>query len=107
MSLNVSLTAVRPMIVFDANITHNLNKMAAEAGIYEVVWRPDEVGIKTAADLIEPLRAGLALLESDPERFQVFDAANGWGTYEHFVPWLKRYLVACEADPDASVEVSR
>ena len=26
--------------VYGANITHNLGKMAAEAGIYEALWRP-------------------------------------------------------------------
>jgi hypothetical protein len=30
--------------VFDANITHNLNKMADAAGIYEACWRPEEIG---------------------------------------------------------------
>lgn len=28
--------------LFEANITHNLNKMAKEVGIYEYLWRPDE-----------------------------------------------------------------
>lgn len=29
--------------VFDANITHNLNRMAGAAGIYEALWRPGEL----------------------------------------------------------------
>jgi hypothetical protein len=38
--------------VYSANITHNLGKMADEAGVYEALWRPEEIGVKTAFDLI-------------------------------------------------------
>lgn len=107
MSLDVYLTAVRPTTVYDANITHNLGPMAEEAGIYKHLWRPEELGIKTAGELIEPLAAGLALLQSDPDRFKAFDAPNGWGLYEHFVPFVEKYLDACRGNPDATVEVSR
>ena len=34
--------------VYSANITHNLGGMADEAGIYEALWRPEEVGIAKA-----------------------------------------------------------
>jgi hypothetical protein len=93
--------------VYWANITHNLNKMADAAGIYKHLWRPDEIGITKAAQLIEPLRAGLALLKSDRERFEKFNAPNGWGLYEHFVPFVEKYPAACEEYPDADVHVSR
>ena len=92
---------------FDANITHNLVNMASEAGIYGVVWRPEENGITKGRQLIEPLEAGIALLRSDPERFKRFNASNGWGLYENFVPWLEKYLLACKEYPDANVSVSR
>jgi hypothetical protein len=92
---------------FSANITHNLNSMAAEAGIYKIVWRPDEYGITKAKQLIEPLRKAIAEMKADPERFKKHNSPNGWGLYEHFVPWLDEYLAACEAEPEASVRVSR
>ncbi len=92
---------------YSSNITHNLGEMAAEAGIYEACWRPEEIGITTAAQLIEPLRAGLVLMKSDPPRFEKHNAANGWGLYEHFVPWVEKYLAACEDYPTATVNVSR
>ena len=107
MSLDVTLRAVRPVEVFSANITHNLNVMAEAAGIYKHLWRPEELGIKTAAELVEPLRIGLQLLKSDPERFKKYSARNGWGTYEQFVPWIEEYLKACEENPEAEVSVSR
>ena len=136
MSLDVYLTATVPTTVFDANITHNLGKMAGEAGIYEALWRPAEMDperkariqaqakagnyhgpdgayaieaevVTYARDLIEPLRAGLALLRADPERFEKHNPENGWGSYRDFVPWVARYLQACEEYPDAEVRVSR
>ncbi len=107
MSLDVYLMAMSRVSIFDANITHNLNTMAKEAGIYMHLWRPDEIGIKTAAELIEPLTDGLALLEAEPERFRAFNSPNGWGMYEHFVPFVRDYLEACKGNPEAEVEVSR
>jgi hypothetical protein len=107
MSLDVYLTADRPTEVYGRNITHNLNKMAMEAGIYEALWRPEEIGIVRADQLIEPLTVGLDKLKADPEHYQKFNAPNGWGMYEHFVPFVEDYLEACKENPDAEVNVSR
>jgi len=78
MSLDVYLVEMQEVDIFNQNITHNLNDMAQEAGIYYELWRPEEIGIMFAKDLIEPLEKGLALMESDPERFKKFNAKNGW-----------------------------
>ena len=107
MSLDVYLTAVREVEVHSSNITHNLAPMASEAGIYEHLWRPEEIGITTAQQLIEPLSKGLALLKSDPERFRALNPENGWGSYDALVEFVQRYLTACAIDPDAKVEASR
>lgn len=93
--------------VYDANITHNLGGMAKEAGIYKHLWRPEEIGIKKAKELIQPLEAALVQMKADPERFEKHNAPNGWGLYEHFVPWIERYLEACRNYPEANVSVSR
>lgn len=93
--------------VYSANVTHNLNSMAGEAGIYEHLWRPDELGITKASELVEPLRAGLALMKADPPRFEKHNPENGWGSYKVFVPWVESYLAACEKYPAATVRVSR
>ena len=107
MSLDVHLEQVQPTEVYHANITHNLGKMAVEAGIYYPLWRPEEIDIKVAKDLIPFLVAGLKVLKAKPDEFKKFDAPNGWGTYENFVPWVERYLVACRRYPDAKISVSR
>lgn len=93
--------------VFSANITHNLGKMATAAGIYDHLWRPDEHGITKAGELIAPLSDGLIRLRADPARFEALNPENGWGSYANFVPWVERYLSACEQYPDATVSVSR
>jgi hypothetical protein len=107
MSLDVYLSRAQRTNVYENNITHNFGAMAKEAGIYMHLWRPDELGITQACELIEPLREGLHKLKSRPEHFKTFDSQNGYGRYEHFVPWVEKYLEACYEYPDAQVEVSR
>lgn len=93
--------------VFRWNITHNLNKMAKDAGIYECCWRPDEVGIKKAKEMIPLLEKGLQELKSKPEYFKQFNPENGWGKYEGLVEFVENYLKACRDYPDADIKVSR
>lgn len=93
--------------VYSANITHNLNKMAEEAGIYKYLWRPDELGITRANELIQPLRAGLSRLLDNRTHFEQFNPKNGWGDYAGLVNFTDRYLKACERYPGATVGVSR
>lgn len=93
--------------LFSANITHNLGHMAHLAGLYQPLWRPDEEGIATARQLIEPLRVGLERLKASPDEFKVHNPPNGWGTYEGLVRFVEDYLVACIAYPEATVRVSR
>lgn len=107
MSLDVYLTELQPVEVFTCNLTHNLAPMAAEAGIYKALWRPDEIGIVKASQLIEPLCAGLELLRSDPERFKALNPNNGWGNYGNLIEFVTQYLAACEKNRDADVCASR
>lgn len=100
-------TYTKQRVLYESNITHNLAAMAEEAGIYKHLWRPDEIGITTAAQLIEPLTEGLDKLKCFPERFKPHNPPNGWGTYEGFVEWVRDYLEACKEMPEAIVQVSR
>ena len=103
MSLDVSLTVE----VCSLNITHNLNLMDEEAGIYRELWRPDEINIEYAHQLIEPLSKGLEKLKSDPEYYKRFNPENGWGSYEYLVKFVTEYLQKCIIFPDSLVSVSR
>lgn len=93
--------------VYDSNITHNLTEMAGEAGIYEALWRPEEMGATRAIDLIESLEDGLGRLKADPKRFKQFNPSNGWGDYDSFVTFVDRYLETCKEYPEATISVSR
>jgi hypothetical protein len=94
-------------IVYEANITNNLREMAIEAGIYDFLWRPEEIGVKTANDLIEPLTTGLKKLTDDPDKYKAFNPPNGWGSYEGFVGFVSHYLDACRAYPNATIGIWR
>lgn len=107
MSLDVYLTRPEPREVFEYNITHNLGKMADAAGIYKHLWRPEEIGITRAAQLIGPLTAGLHALKSDPARFEAMNPENGWGSYAGLVTFVEKYLAACIENPECDVDVSR
>jgi hypothetical protein len=93
--------------LYYANITHNLGEMADKAGIYKALWRPEEIGKTKASEIVELLEKGLADLKARPEHFEKFNSPNGWGMYEHFVPFVEEYLGACKKYPDAVIEVSR
>ncbi len=92
--------------VYDGNITHNLGNMAREAGIYDAMWHPYDISASKAKDIIEVLEKGLKLLKSKPEYFKTFDAPNGWGIYDHFIPFVENYLNACRKYPEAEIHTS-
>lgn len=93
--------------VYGANITHNLARMAEEAGLYYPLWRPEEICVIKAKQLIVHLCFGLEKLKADPERFKAFNPSNGWGTYEGLVNFTQQYLEACQQYPEATINVSR
>jgi len=113
MSLDVSLivtecpTCGRSEEVFDGNITHNLNTMAKEAGVYDAMWNPEKIGATEANQLISILAQGLNNLVSNPAKFRKMNPENGWGTYDGLVEFVTKYLVACQDHPTAIIEVSK
>jgi hypothetical protein len=107
MSLDVYLEEVRPTTVFTANITHNMGRMAGEVDLYKPLWRPEEIPVEKAADLVPLLRRGLGRLIAEKDRLQEFNPENGWGDYDGLVRFTEEYLAACETHPDARVKTWR
>lgn len=97
----------KPLVLYTANITHNLGKMAKEAGIYKALWRPEEINATYAKDIIEIVEKGLIDLESRPEYFKKFNSPNGWGMYQHFVPFVSDYLNALKKYPESEITTDR
>lgn len=93
--------------VFEINFTHNLVPMAKAAGVYEIIWRPDENNILKTKQIIEQLRIGIDRLKSNPESFKRLNPPNKWGTYDSFLVGLEEYLAVCIKLPDANISVSR
>jgi len=117
MSLDVYLTMELdtggevPYVVelFESNITHNLNVMAQAVSedFYKALWRPEEIGIKTASQLTPILEQGLGVLISDPVKFKKYDPDNGWGSYETLIGFVVQYIQACKEHPKTTVNVSK
>lgn len=104
MSLDISLNVE----VHHGNITHNLNRMAEAAGLYEYLWRAEEKGIYKAEQLIAPLVNGIEYLEEHKEELkEKYTPANGWGSYEGLLSFCKELLHRCAEYPQSDVEVSR
>lgn len=113
--------------LYNANITHNLGKIASEVGIYKALWRPyqlkenydvpegehdkeyefEDNNPVFARDIIPDIEKGLKDLKERPEHYKQFDSPNGWGTYENFVPFVEEYLYFLKEYPDAKVICSR
>lgn len=88
------------------NITHNLNNMAKTVGLYEVLWRPEEIGVNTASQMISFLEKGLEELVAYPDKYKALNPPNGYGSYEDFVSFCRSVLDSCHKYPDAVIEAS-
>ena len=87
-------------------ITHNLGTMAEKAGIYDVLWHPENISVEKAWQAIPILKEGLKKLKDAPEYYERYNSSNGWGLYVHFVPFVEKVLEACEEYPNATIKTS-
>lgn len=94
-------------VLLDRNITHNLGRMAQEAGIYECLWRPNESGYRTASDIVAILETGVAKLRAAPGEFSQFNPPNGWGSYVELVAFASEVLDRCKEHPAALIWTCR
>ena len=116
MGLDITLTQLQPVAIFDNNITHNLGKMAAQVNVvwegraltlYDILWHADEHGFIVAHEIAEFLDVGWNVLLSDPEKFRQFNPSNGWGNYHNLCDFVYQYRNACWDNPDAAIRISR
>jgi len=60
-------------LLHSVNITHNLNEMAKAAGLYEVLWKPEDLGITFASQMVERLEKGIKKLVENPDKYKAFN----------------------------------
>jgi|DEB0MinimDraft_10_1074344.scaffolds.fasta_scaffold92653_3 hypothetical protein len=94
-------------IVWHGNITHNLNVMADKAGIYMEVWRPNEIGVKKAFDIVSALGKAIKDLQTRPSYYRKYNPKNNWGSYETFLEFIKQYQFNCKKYPNSMIGVCR
>jgi len=105
MGLKFFLEEMQPCPVHDSGveITHNLAAMAYQAGLYEVLWRPSENGVKVAGQMISRLERGLAMILLHHKALRKLEPSNGWGTLDHLEASAKKVLEASKKHPNATV----
>jgi len=88
------------------NFTHNIVKLADVLGIYDYLWHPED-NPKQPLELVPILDKAITELAINfVEYSDHYDSPNGWGTCEHFLPWLCRVRHACLEYPAAILEAS-
>ena len=92
---------------FTDNITHNLGKMAQAVDLYKPLWRPEEIGVTTAGQLIPLLEVGMDRLAKEVDELEKLNPPNGWGDHRGLLDFVVRYLSACREYPNATITVSR
>lgn len=107
MSLDICLLARTYNNVFQCNITHNLTEMAAKAGLYVVLWRPEEEEVTKAYKAIPLLEEGIRYMKANKAKLLKYNPANGWGCYDNLLKAAEDYLVACREFPNAKILVDR
>ncbi len=103
------------------NITYNVDPMFALAldgdadrGIQnggDVVLRRKDPALRRFIgkragdpDVIDALLGAVSVMEGEPEKFRALNPPNGWGDYEGAVDYMRRFCLACEQYPDATIE---
>lgn len=80
--------------------TTNLRPMWEAAGIDF-----DALEGKTAAEIKPVLKAAIAAMEADPEKFKELNPPNGWGDYEGLLKVLRRLHDDCDRASTSVLEL--
>ena len=102
-SLQADLGGPEPIMVSDGwNYTSNCSPMWRLAGADLAAYHG-----YAAAECIPSLRAAIADMEANPEKYEGLNPENGWGSRAALVPALKELLRQFESAPLAKVRVWR
>lgn len=84
------------------NMTYNVRPMYEKAmGVKSITqWNG-----KKAKEVIFYLEAGCLDMYQRPHIYQELEPDNGWGTHKDALEFLEKFRYACQAYPEATVEV--
>lgn len=90
--------------LFWKNYTHNVTPMWGKAGVYDALYMSEG---RKAKEYIEVLERGVKHFEENFAEYLPLNPANGWGSAETALPWLREVLEAFKQWPDATIHVSK
>lgn len=100
--LEIGTGASETADVYWANHTSNTAPMWRHAGADLA-----ELAGKTAAEIAPVLTAAIERMAADPDTYEAMNPANGWGSYESTLEFLRGLRDACRDHPATSLRVSR
>lgn len=87
--------------IFTHKVSMELLELACHSGLYDAVWRPDNIGATIAEHIIAPLTEGLIELTSNPQLYMLYAPSSDM--YRTFLKHISLYLKACMANPNAKI----
>lgn len=83
------------------NYTSNVSTLIKEVcGYYPTYWNG-----KCCSDVYPAIQQGIELLTQHPQMYRQFEPANGWGSVEGTLEFLKNIADVCREYPVAIIEV--
>jgi hypothetical protein len=103
MSLDISINAVRPVEIYETNVTYNLSKM-----YYKCIDK--EKGFKylhgmSCKKALPIINEAIKDLVNNKKDYEELNPKNGWGSYEGLLQILREMRKVCEDYPDGDIEV--
>ena len=104
MSLDISITAKREMIIYDTNITYNLADMYYKCIDKEKGFKKlDGMNCKEALPIINN---AIQEMLNNADDYRKLNPKNGWGSYEGLLKALQEMRNCCENNPDGTIDIS-
>jgi len=104
MSLDVSISAKREMIIYDTNITYNLADMYYKCIDKEKGFKKlDGMNCKEALSIINN---AIQDMLNNADDYRELNPKNGWGSYEGLLKALQEMRNCCENNPDGIIDIS-
>lgn len=104
MSLDVSISAKREMIIYDTNITYNLADMYYKCIDKEKGFKKlDGMNCKEALPIINN---AIQDMLNNADEYRKLNPKNGWGSYEGLLSRLQEMRNCCENNLDGIIDIS-